>query len=375
MNKTQVLESILKRTSQNRFLIIVLLLVIHLNGISQINIADHLSLTSGIPEVGNDYFHEIFKKKPIELDSTESRFIDMSDKLMFNFRLIMKSYSMEVRHVDSDSELGILPSGQVNLGVGFNYKWFGLAVNWGIPPSSEAIEKYGETTRQDLYIGLYGNRIGGLVSLQRYRGFYISNYQDSISGDHLKLPSLETVSLSISGLYFFNHKKLSYKAAYVRNAIQTKSAGSFVAGGYLTYDISNADLSIGNSLPDSIAPRFDITGVWSRTMGVSFGYSYSWVFAEDFFINGTVVPGIGVKKIELSTSKSTIVLEDGLAARFEVNFAFGYESEKWLAGLSVINSSKIYEIEGLVITPRSTSVKLFVAKRFNFLEKKKATKR
>jgi hypothetical protein len=304
-------------------------------------------------------------------DSLNTYFVDVSDSLMVNARMLMRSYSLNYYHVNSGTNLQVEPTGQVNLGLGFNYKWFGLAYNVGLPSSAEEVEKYGETERQDLHIGMYGDFISGSINLQHYKGFHISNYQDTNSGNQIKIPSMKTYNINFSALYFFNHKKFSYKAAYVRNAVQKKSAGSFVAGGYLTYDISESNVPVGGSgLPDSIATQFDVLGVWSRTYGVSLGYSHTFVIKKRFFVNGTLVPGIGAKKLTLNLSEESVDVDAGTAYRLDGNLSLGYEADNWLAGMSATTSNQIYEIDGLRISPNSSSLKLFVAKRFGIRKRK-----
>lgn len=299
-------------------------------------------------------------------------FKDVSDSLMINVRALMRSYSLNYTHVSSGAELEIEPTGQMNLGFGVNYKWFGIAANFGLPSSAEEIEKYGETSRQDLHLGMYGNKVSGLINLQRYKGFHVSNFQDTVTENQIKIPSLETISVNMSALYFFNHKKFSYKAAYVRNAIQKKSAGSFVAGAYLTYDISESDVPIGSSsLPDSVANKFNVIGFWSRTFGISAGYSHTFVIKRKFFVNGTFVPGIGAKKVTLNLTSESINVDAGASFRLDANISLGYEAKNWLAGVLLTSSNQFYEIEGLVISPNSSSLRFFVAKRFGIRKKSK----
>lgn len=300
---------------------------------------------------------------------------DVSDSLMINARMLMRSYSLNYHHVNSGTDLEVEPTGQMNFGAGFNYKWLGLALNVGLPPSEQDKEKYGETQRQDLHIGIYGNRISGSINLQHYKGFYISNYIDTNTGNHIQIPSLETYNINFSALYFFNNKRFSYKAAYVRNAIQKQSAGSFAAGAYLTYDISESEVPVGGGeVPDSVGTQFNVLGVWSRTFGVSFGYTRTWVIKKKFFINATLVPGVGGKTITLKLTDKTANVDAGLAYRLDANISMGYEAKNWLMGLSATTSNQFYEVEGLVISPNSSSFKLFVAKRFGFGCKRKIRK-
>lgn len=319
--------------------------------------------------------NNIFSQRADSIASEELSYTyynDVSHKLMFNVKSLMRSYDLNILNVGTEEELQISPLGQMNLGIGGNYKWLGIAFNFGLPSSTKDVEKYGETKKQDLHIGMYGNQASGFINLQRYKGFHLSNYIDTLTGNQVKLPSMETYSINFSGLYFINHDKFSFKAAYVRNAIQNKSAGSLVVGAYLTYDASTSDVPLGNSgIPDSIQNQFDVLAIWSRTFGISVGYTYTWVIGKGFFLNGTFVPGLGGKKIRLTLSNNTADLDAGISLRLDANVAMGYEADNWLAGITASTLNQFYEIEGLVISPTSTSVRIFVAKRFEWPKKKK----
>jgi hypothetical protein len=59
------------------------------------------------------------------------------------------------------------------------------------------------------------------------------NPEDFIEWDEPYQPqvrNLETFSLGGNGFYLFNSRKFSYKAAYLRNEIQKRSAGSLSTG-------------------------------------------------------------------------------------------------------------------------------------------------
>lgn len=100
---------------------------------------------------------------------------------------------------------------------------------------------------------------------------------------------MQTNSVGVAGFYVFNNKKLPYKASYVRNAIQKKSAGSFLLGGYYNIDYAGFDQGatsffLPNDFPQAVRDSFTINTYQSINYGVSFGYTYTFVFWKRWFV-------------------------------------------------------------------------------------------
>jgi hypothetical protein len=77
--------------------------------------------------------------------------------------------------IKEDQKLSLVPNSPTSLGVGFNYKEYGLAVAFGLPKSASSNEKYGKTNRLDLQMNMYSPKIGFDGFAQLYKGYY--NYK------------------------------------------------------------------------------------------------------------------------------------------------------------------------------------------------------
>jgi hypothetical protein len=102
---------------------------------------------------------------------------------------------------------------------------------------------------------------------------------------------------------------------------------------------------------------------------VSFGYTYTFVFFKRFFINLSLIPGIG--------GKNLTVIKDGekfnevtAVGRFNGRVALGYENKNFLLGFTSNSVTGNLEFGDYEIKPTTNNVKFFIAKRFN-IEKKK----
>ena len=84
-----------------------------------------------------------------------------------------------------------------------------------------------------MQLSYFGKHLAADGFIQQYKGYYMANPSDFIPWDNEYYPTVKDLwvfSLGGSVHYIFNSDKLSVKAAYLRNQIQKKSAGSFASG-------------------------------------------------------------------------------------------------------------------------------------------------
>jgi len=224
---------------------------------------------------------------------------------------------------------------------------------------------------------IYSKKFVADAFAQQYNGFYIENPTVLTDWKETYFPqrdSMQTFSLGIGGYYVFNNKKLSYRAAYVRNAIQKKSAGSLLLGGFYSLDYAGfKDGATKSFIPDyfptSVQDSFALSAYVSKSFGISFGYTYTWV-VKRFFINISLIPGIVAKNLTIYTSSGEQKTKTGGASRFTGRVAIGYESKHFLIGLTSYITTGTIQFENYQIKPSTSNAKLFIAKRFNLKKKK-----
>lgn len=136
----------------------------------------------------------------------------------------------------------------------------------------------------------------------------------------------------VSGLYFFNHRKFSYGAAYNLSTYQRKSAGSPIVGAMGTF--YNADIDF-TQLPPSVASEnpypynsyhFDYNSV--TILG---GYTYNWVCNKHFLFNITATPGLGVT---FSHKNSTSGSQRLLALAGKSGLSLSYTNRQFFASIT-----------------------------------------
>lgn len=260
------------------------------------------------------------------------------------------------------------PNGQTNLGLGFNYKWMGIGLSVGIPFFNRDNAVYGETNRFDLQLNLYSRFCGINAYYQKYQGFYLSNPKDFSIWDKTNYPTLsdmECSSMGISAFYWFNHDKFSYKAAYVRNEVQKKSAGGLVLGIYADADVvSSPSGFIPDELPDSLINIFDFKGYSTYVIGITTGYAYTLKLFKRAYINLSLAPGLGYRQLSIWYINSTDKTKPSLSGSLKGKFSIGLETKYFYIGLSSIASIESFKYEEVDISSTSGQTRFYVGKRF-----------
>jgi len=300
-------------------------------------------------------------------------FSDYSELLALRIYTNTKWNSLEI--IKDDQNLKLQPNGPTALGIGFNYKGYGLALAVGLPKSASSNEKYGETKRFDLQVNMFGKKIGFDGYVQMYKGYYNSNPQDFIvweNENYPQLPEMKIVSFGINAFYIFNSEKFSYRAAFIRNQIQKKSAGSFTAGIFGHMDIAQTDNGfIPKEFPDSIRTNFDLKSFNTISIGITVGYLYTWVISEHFFINIGVVPGFGLQTINLETTDGVETTTNEAAGQLTARGAIGYDSKYFYAGVTAATIWRNFQYKGYDLDLSTEQLKIFIGKRFDLSKKSK----
>lgn len=301
---------------------------------------------------------------------------DYSDLLALRIYTNTKWNTVDI--VKDKQTLKLRPNGPTAIGVGFNYKSYGLGIAIGIPKSASSNAKYGKTTRLDLQFNVYGEKIGIDAHTQYYKGYYIANPEDFMNWEnenYPQLPDMEVFSLGLNAFYIFNSEKFSYKAAFVRNQVQRKSTGSLIAGIFSQLDMVRTDQGfIPPGIADTIQTSFDLKSFNTLAIGLTVGYLYTWVISEHFFLNIGATPGFGLQTIRLETLEGNYSTKNAPAAQLAARGAFGYDSKLFYAGITGTIIWRNFEYNGYDLDIATQQVKVFIGMRIDLSGKRK-TKR
>ena len=306
-----------------------------------------------------------------QADSIITYYTDQSELLALRAHLLLKNNALEIS--TNSQQWNLIPNSPLGIGFGFNYSGIGLSLGFGLPQSSRNLNKYGTTKRFDIQMSLYSRLIGGDAYFQLYKGYYNANPNDFINWDKdnfPKLPDMRTISFGLNAYYVLNHKKFSNKAAYSRTQIQHKSAGSVALGYFLNYDeVDSPNGFIPAEFPDTIGNDFNVKSFQYFATGLSVGYMYTWVISKSFFLNGSLIPGLGYKDIRLTDGEGESGIERHPHAQLITRAALGYENKHFYAGLTgqvLIRNIKYKDYD---INLATEQLRFFIGKRFRIKKK------
>ncbi len=235
---------------------------------------------------------------------------------------------------------------RVMLGVGANYSVFGLNIAFSAPFNEWDEGKFGKTEYLDMQSHLYLRKYVVDFYLQRYQGFYMSDPEGMIQNwivpdSFPKRPDIRIVDAGLNVQFVFNSKKFSYRAAYLQNEWQKKSAGSFILGASVFYVLVRGDSTL---IPSQVAPsdfaqghKYDKSTQFS--LGINGGYSHTFVAWKNFFlvVGVSAGPALGTTSVHQTDLKQ--VTKSGMTVNLNAlgRASLGYNSSKFYVGVFYLN--------------------------------------
>ena len=134
-------------------------------------------------------------------------------------------------------------------------------------------------------------------------GYYRKNDESTVhlhllgrwTGDEI-FSGLKREGYGLDAYYIFNHTHYSQAAAYCFSKYQKRSAGSLLAGIYLSHQDVVMDLNkVSPKLKKYLPSQVTYYCFRYRDFGAMIGYGYSWVFHHGWLYNITVAPSIGYR--------------------------------------------------------------------------------
>jgi hypothetical protein len=257
-----------------------------------------------------------------------------------------------------------------------NWRWFGLSLSIDNPFYKTDQEKYGRTSSIDIRVTALGRNLAAEVFLQHYTGFYIG-YPDKPDGTKYILPDMTTFSIGVAGLWIYNSRRFSMRAASLQNEQQRKSAGSLIVRpALLYYHISSDDGIIPAALilENNIPLSDQIVSGDFYSLGLSPGYAYTFVFLKNLYVTGAVFPGVAA---QIHSYFSATDRYSGYEFSFQLNgsLTMGYNSDKWFIGASVQSGFNEVpdKLNNSMFNYDIAQFKLWGGTRFNIFKSKKNT--
>ncbi|MDW3209192.1 MAG: DUF4421 domain-containing protein [Reichenbachiella sp.] len=337
-----------------------------------------LLLMSALPSWAQETEYTFMQTRPLN----EKFIVDYSDMLSVKLYGSLKSNVIAHVNHETEKEIEYKPNESLNLGFGVGYRWFGLDVAFNFRGVNHDNGQFGKTKRFDFQSSIYTRKFAGDITIQRYKGYYLSNPEEYISnfdpdGPYPIRPDISTRRYGASLLYVFNHDKFSFRSAFIYNERQIKSTGSFLAGPFFSYFRMDADSTL--IIPEAES-EFDLSqdfrGSEYIRYGLAGGYGYNLVLGHRVFISLSLVIGLGpeIKKTPEINGMAANT-ESKFTGRAATRIAIGYNAPKFYCGISAagVYAGERDETEDYLERGVSNA-KIFIGKRFDppeFLVRKK----
>lgn len=286
----------------------------------------------------------------------------------FTLKLIAVNKFNFFRIIDRDknSSIRYRPDRQLNIGIGLAHKWFAfdLALNVGIKEASNLNnERF-----LDIRANAYSSKHIITATLKYYYGYQMKSFS-GVAPPEIPITSaredIRTVFLGLQYLFAFNYDKFSLKAPFILNERQRKSAGSFLIGAGFNIFVLSADSTVVPvGVQDSFNEKLHLQDLNSVSLSINFGYMYTLVFREHFFITISLSPGIGINMGDYQTEfrepfKTHMFL--GLRSMNSV----GYNARRFFGGVQLVGDAYNIRIDNkLAAQVGNGNFKFFVGYRF-----------
>jgi hypothetical protein len=263
---------------------------------------------------------------------------------------------------------------RLSLGIGYTYSFMTLNFSVPFPFINTDDDIYGESRYLDLQAHTYFRNFIVDFYLQFNKGYYLSNPEDvyplyRVSQEFSQRGDLRTNVLGLNIQYLFNSQKYSYKAAFVQNEFQKRSAGTPLLGleGYWVLGMADSVLVSGDIPPVGFNGDREFNQVDMLNIGVNGGYAYTFVWRESLYISLSSSFGISLGRNALhytptstsSVSKYTLGLTNSMLV------SLGYNNNRYYVGLSYVRLSVTNMVgDGGWLGYNSGSLRFNVVRRF-----------
>ena len=266
----------------------------------------------------------------------------------------------------NNSKMRYVPVRDLRLGVGVAYKFFAFDLTFGLGLSDNS--ELENTRSFDFRARLFTSKQFIMATLQFYQGYRLSSFGtntiDKIETDALR-NDIRTINFGLQYLYALNYTKFSLKAPFVFNELQKKSAGSFLFGAnYSMFTLDSDSSIVPVELNQYFRSTLYLTDLNTISVGLSFGYMYTYVFKENFFITLSVIPGLNYNAGDYYND-ARHDLPTQINVKLNTMNAIGYNGRRFFAGLNFLSDGYWIKIaDKLNVEVGHGSASVFVGYRF-----------
>lgn len=285
-----------------------------------------------------------------------------------------KGHNFELTDQSNDLSIRFQPNDYYKLGVGVNYKWFGLKVGAKLPFTNANESVYGKSSSFGLQSYIVARRFLLDVVAMKSRGYYLrldgKNAGEFVSNDDTVYdlqPSLKSVNFGLNFIYVLNYKRFSYKAAFNQTDMQLKSAGSVILGG------GASSLKVGGNeglISDEVNSDYfegwnGLNKIQSYAAYAGLGYAYSLVPVRNAIVTAAAMGRIGVRynQFDLDENQSKLQTKPGFGTEFRLSGGYHFARVYFGASLVRAQFNSDVQFNSLQFSNGTSFLELTISKR------------
>jgi hypothetical protein len=261
------------------------------------------------------------------------------------------------------------------LGLGYTYSFLTFNLTVKMPFINVDDDLYGRSKTLDLQSHTIFRSYILDFYVQWNKGYYIANPEDIYPGYQWQAErplrgDMRTNLLGINVQYLFNSSRFSYKASFLQNEFQRKSAGSPIVGVEAYWMLGMSDsATVGGDIPptgfldDQAFNQVDILNA-----GFNGGYAYTFVWRENLYLSLSSVIGLsaGYNWVHDTPSSNTFLSNFTVGWNNSTRISLGYNNPHYYVGLSFISftmNNRVGE-DGNWIGYNTGNIRFNIVKRF-----------
>ncbi len=261
------------------------------------------------------------------------------------------------------------------MGIGYTYSFLTLNLAVKLPFLNGDDDIYGESKYIDLQTHTIFRSYIVDFYLQWNKGYYVSNPDELLNGWDSGQPyplrgDLRTNIVGLNVQYLFNSDRYSYKASFVQNEFQKRSAGSPIVGieSYWMLGMGDSLLIPGAFTRTNILDDYsDFNQVDMLNVGVNGGYAYTFVMKQRIYLSASIILGVAAGKSWFHNTPTSETQFTGISLGLNntSRIALGYNRNNFYIGLSYIrfSMSNLTDIDNGWIAYSTGNLKLSIVKR------------
>lgn len=267
-------------------------------------------------------------------------FVTFEEQLTTRLSISRRYTSLALDAPDGIRSLRYKPNTLMSMGINATYKSLSVSLGSGFGFLNPNKDKKGKTKSFDFQTHLYTRDWVTDIYAQLYKGYYLSLGGPAGTADknYYVRPDVKVHLYGASVYRLLNGDKFSYRAGFLQNEWQKKSAGSLLIGAEAYYGSTKGDSALVPSSVSSYYPQQGIKRVRFFEIGPGAGYAYTGVWQEHLFLTGSVTINgdISFVKEESSTGSAN---RTNISPNATLRIVGGYNSEEWAATISWLRNT------------------------------------